>query len=148
MNRGYFEVGVYHPKTETNIGTLWRSANQLGASGIFTIGARYHKQSSDTLKAWRHIPLRCYETIEQFLSVRPYDCLLIGIEMGGIALDQWEHPERAIYLLGAEDHGLPEEIQKMCNKVISLRSINTASFNVAVAGSIVMYDRCFRKVQA
>lgn len=32
-NRGYFEIGVYHPKTPMNVGTLWRSAYQLGAAG-------------------------------------------------------------------------------------------------------------------
>ena len=36
----YFEIGVYHPKKEVNIGTLWRTAYQLGASVIFTIGLK------------------------------------------------------------------------------------------------------------
>ncbi len=36
----YFEIGIFHPKTKENIGTLWRSAYQLGAAGIFTIGKR------------------------------------------------------------------------------------------------------------
>jgi tRNA(Leu) C34 or U34 (ribose-2'-O)-methylase TrmL len=44
----YFEIGIYHPKTRNNVGTLWRSAYQLGASGLFTIGRRYERQSSDT----------------------------------------------------------------------------------------------------
>lgn len=35
----YFAIGIYHPKTEMNMGTLWRSAYQLGASYIFTIGS-------------------------------------------------------------------------------------------------------------
>lgn len=47
---GYFEIGIFHSKTEQNIGTLWRSAYQLGASGIFTIGKRYKEMSSDTYK--------------------------------------------------------------------------------------------------
>lgn len=39
--RGFFEIGVYHPKTAENIGTLLRSAYQCGASGVFTIGTRW-----------------------------------------------------------------------------------------------------------
>ena len=136
---GYFEIGIYHTKTEMNVGTLWRSAYQLGASGIFTIGKRYEKQSSDTCKAWHNIPLRHYETIDE-LSI-PYDCMLVGIEMGGIELHGAKHPNRAIYLLGAEDGGLPAEILKRCHKVVSIESRRVNSFNVAVAGSIVMYDR-------
>jgi len=141
INRGYFGIGVYHPKTEHNIGTLWRSAYQLGAAYVFTINGRYRRQASDTLKTWRHIPLFYYESFENFQSTRPYDCLLVGIEMDGENIVEYSHPERAIYLLGAEDHGLPPSISNMCNQIISLPSIRTNSFNVAIAGSLVMFDR-------
>jgi len=140
-DRGYFEIGIYNCKTPQNLGTLWRSAYQLGAAGIFTIGHRYQKQVSDTLKAYRHIPLRQFETFEQFMHARPHECPLVGIEMGGKTLGGFTHPERAIYLLGAEDHGLPPNILEKCQHVISLESVRTESFNVAVAGSIVMYSR-------
>ena len=63
--RGYFGIGVYHAKKDVNIGTLWRSAYIFGASFIFTIGRRFPKQASDTVKAFRHIPLFEYQTIEE-----------------------------------------------------------------------------------
>ena len=139
--KGYFEIGIYHGKTEMNIGTLWRSAYQLGASGIFTIGERYKRQCSDTVKAYRHIPLRHYEDFEQFNQNRPYAAPLIGVEFGGHNLSNFVHPKSAIYLLGAEDHGLPESILQQCQYIVSIESVNIASYNVAVAGSIVMYHR-------
>lgn len=141
--RGYFEIGIYHGKTTENLGTLWRSAHQLGAAGIFLIGRRFKKQASDTPKAYRHIPLREYKSFEHFQDSRPYNCSLIGVEMGGINLSGYTHPERATYLLGAEDHGLPENVIDKCQHIISLEAINTASYNVAVAGSLVMYHRQF-----
>lgn len=143
MTRGYFEIGIYQGKTPANLGTLWRSAFQLGAAGIFVIGARYHRQTSDTVKAYRHIPLREFQDFDHFQNSRPYDCLLIGIEMGGRPLSGYCHPERAIYLLGAEDHGLPKKAIEKCQSVISLEAVNTLSYNVAVAGSLVMYHRRF-----
>lgn len=139
--RGYFEIGIYHSKTAHNVGTLWRSAYQMGAAGIFTIGHRFPKQASDTVKAFKHIPWRQFETFEQFLTSMPYSCPLVGIEMGGKSLPGVTHPESAIYLLGAEDHGLPPEIMSKCNRLISLPACRTESYNVAVAGSLVMYDR-------
>lgn len=139
--KGYFEIGIYNGKTTANLGTLWRSAYQLGAAGIFTIGDRYYKQASDTVKAYKHIPLRQYKDFDHFNENRPYDCMLIGIEMGGRALSGYCHPDRAIYLLGAEDHGLPKQITDKCQSIISLESVNTNSYNVAVAGSIIMYHR-------
>ena len=143
MYRGYFEIGIFHCKTYENVGTLWRSAYQLGAAGIFTIGRRFKKQASDTVKAYRHIPYREYNTLEEFLSNRPHDCVLIGIEQDGTPLRHVVHPERAIYLLGAEDHGLTKEAISKCQHTIELDSVQMNSYNVAVAGSIVMYHRQF-----
>jgi len=141
MSRGYFEIGIYHTKCRENVGTLWRSAYQLGAVGIFTIGKRYKGQPGDTCKTPRHIPLRHYENWEHFMSNRPLGVQLVGVEMGRRPLSTFVHPERAIYLLGAEDYGLPEDIIFACQSVISLEAVRNLSYNVAVAGSIVMYHR-------
>lgn len=143
--RGYFEIGIYHTKTAVNIGTLWRSAYQLGASGIFTIGKRYKEQGSDTCKAHRHIPLRHFEDFEEFQGARPCGARLIGVEMGGVPLSRFYHPEQCIYLLGAEDHGIPSEILDKCQQVVSLETVRQESYNVAVAGTLIMYDRNFRE---
>lgn len=141
MKRGYFEIGIYGVKTEYNVGTLWRSSFQLGAAGIFTIGKRYRRQASDTYKTYRHVPLRHYRTFEEFYDTIPYDCMLIGIEQGGGSLASFSHPERAIYLLGSEDNGLPDEISRKCHRIVSLDSVGHNSYNVGVAGSLVMYHR-------
>ena len=66
--RGYFGIGVYMLKSAVNLGTLWRSANILGAKYIFTIGRRYNKQSSDTMQTQRHIPLITYIDFEDFYN--------------------------------------------------------------------------------
>lgn len=139
----YFEVGVFHTKREENVGTLWRSACQLGAAGLFTIGRRYKKQSSDTSKAMQHIPLRHFETMDDFLLQRPIGAVLVGVEMGGVPLARFQHPEQAIYLLGAEDYGLPPAVLERCNSLVSLEAVQKPSYNLAVAGSIVLYDRLF-----
>lgn len=139
--RGFFGIGILNAKTEQNIGTLWRSASIMGASFIFTIGKRYKKQASDTTKSWKHIPLYNYETFEDFYKTMPYDCVLVGIELDerSIAIKEFKHPERCIYLLGAEDIGLSKQAIEKCNKIIQLPG--DVCMNVSVAGSIVMYDR-------
>lgn len=143
---GYFEIGIWKPKTETNVGTLWRSAYQLGASGLFVIGQRYtkRKQSSDTPKAWRHIPLREYKDWSMWYETLPYDARVVGVEIGGRDLRKYVHPQRCVYLLGAEDHGLQKEALACCHEVISIPAVQRPSYNVSVAGSIVMYDRAVK----
>lgn len=141
MKRGFFGIGIYNPKTEHNIGTLWRSAHNFGASYIFTIGKRYSKQVSDTTKAYRHIPLFNYKDFNEFNQTRPFDVPLVGIEQSSISvnLSNFVHPQQAVYLLGAEDGGLPTEIMKACQGVVHIST--PMCLNVAVAGSIIMFDR-------
>jgi len=141
----YFEIGIYHPKSAANVGTLWRTAYQLGAAGVFTIGQRYKTQPSDPFKVPRHIPLRNYTDFDAFLTSKPIGALLVGVEQEGTLLSDFDHPPQAIYLLGAEDKGLPPDVLEKCNAIVSLEAMLRPSFNVTVAGSIVMYDRVFGK---
>ncbi|WP_417265617.1 RNA methyltransferase [Brumimicrobium sp.] len=137
----YFGIGIMQFKRGYNIGTLWRSAHILGASYIFTIGKSYKKQASDVLKSWREIPLFHYEDFEDFYKHIPYNSRLVGVELDDRAemLSEYQHTPRAVYLLGAEDNGLPSEVLDKCHEIVQLPGTN--SLNVAVAGSIVMYDR-------
>lgn len=142
-SEAYFEVGIYQPKHELNVGTLWRSALQLGASGLFTIGRRYRNQSSDMFEAPKNIPLRHYHTFQEFMDDRPANVPLVAIEMGGERLASFRHPARAIYILGSEDNGLPAFVLEKCDKLVSLEAVRQPSYNLAVSGSIVLYHRCF-----
>ena len=138
---GYCGIGILRFKRDHNIGTLWRSAYILGASYIFTIGKSYKKQTSDVLKTWSKIPLFHYDTFEDFRKNLPYDCRLIGIELDerSTPLKDFEHPKRCVYLLGAEDNGLPPKVLDQCHGLIQLPGTN--SLNVAVSGSLVLNDR-------
>lgn len=138
---GFFGIGILNNTDEINIGTLWRSAFILGASFIFTIGKRYKQEGSDVTKAWTKIPLYHYQTFEELKENLPFSTQLIAVEMGDEAkpLGEFNHPDRAVYLLGNEISGLSQQIIEQCQSVIKLPG--DYSLNVAVSGSIVMYDR-------
>ena len=152
MPRGYCAIGIYGCKTEANIGGLWRSAHAFGAAYIFCIGPRYHRalrrQASDVSHATENVPFIVYDSFTAFLAARPKGAMLIGVEQTpeSAQLETFCHPRCAIYLLGAEDGGLPPSIMEHCNKIIA---INTpVCLNVATAGSIVLYDREQKQTQA
>lgn len=141
MIRGYCGIGIIGSKTAVNVGTLWRSAAILGASYMFTAGRRYPPQASDTIKAWKHVPLFDYESGIELLDNLPYACEPVAIEIVPKArmLQDFVHPERACYILGAEDTGIPPSILERCSRVVQLPGDHC--LNVSVAGSIVLYDR-------
>ena len=137
----YFGIGIHNGKTPENLGVLWRSAQNLGATFIFTIGNRYAKQASDTHDAVKAIPYFHYDTFEAFFDNLPKGARLVGVELDETAsdLETFEHPRRCVYLLGAEDHGLSKKSMEKCHHLVKFKSVK--SLNVAVAGSIIMYDR-------
>lgn len=139
--RGFYGIGVVGVKTAVNVGTLWRSAGNMGAAFIFTCGRRYPRQASDTIKAWRHVPMFEHADIEALFDNIPHSCVPVAVEQTDRSrgLPAYTHPERAIYVLGAEDTGVPASVLRRCRDVVEIPSLRC--LNVAVAGSIVMYDR-------
>lgn len=141
----YFGIGIQNGKTPENLGVLWRTAQNMGANFIFTIGNRYENQACDTHRAVKAIPYFHYETFNDFFNHLPKGARLVGVELtdDAEALETFSHPRRCVYLLGAEDHGLSKKAQEKSHFLIKFNSIK--SLNVAVAGSIVMYDRQLAK---
>lgn len=141
----YFGIGIQNGKTPENLGVLWRSAQNLGASFIFTIGNRYSKQACDTHNAVKSMPYFHYENFEEFYNHLPKGARIVGVELTEEAedLETFHHPRRCIYLLGAEDHGLSNQAIEKSHFLIKFKS--ELSLNVSVAGSIVMYDRQLSK---
>lgn len=154
--RGYFGIGIVGSKCPENLGMLWRSAQAFEAAFLFTIGARYptrpSRQPTDTTKATRHVPLYYYDDGETFQDwAKPVGARLVIVETKvgkyePTPLDEYTHPERAIYLLGAEDRGVPvemieEEVNRPSERADLVQIPTSYCLNVAVAGSIVMYDR-------
>ncbi|ANH58949.1 RNA methyltransferase [Dokdonia donghaensis] len=141
----FFGIGIQNGKTPENLGVLWRSAQNLGASFIFTIGNRYAKQASDTHNAVSAMPYYHYDNFDDFFNHLPKGARIVGVELDERAqpLETFEHPRRCVYLLGAEDHGLTREAIDRSHFLVKFSS--TLSLNVAVAGSIVLYDRALAK---
>jgi len=141
LEQGFFGIGIQNGKTPENLGVLWRSAQNMGASFIFTIGNRYAKQACDTHKAVGAMPYFHYETFDDFFNNLPKGAMLVGVELDekAVQIETFEHPRRCVYLLGAEDHGLSKIAKEKSHFLVKFKSI--LSLNVSVAGSIVMYDR-------
>jgi tRNA (guanosine-2'-O-)-methyltransferase len=143
--RGYFGIGVERAKTLENLGTLWRSAACLGANFVFTVGDRYHRDPTDTIKSWRHLPYWRFDSWDDFRT--PYDCITIGVELVEDAkpLERFAHPARCVYVLGPEDGSLSKAALERCQDVVRFSS--RYCLNVAVAGSVVLYDRQAKRLR-
>ncbi len=140
-SNGFYGIGIMNNVVGLNIGTLWRTAFILGAAFMFTVDKKYKPQSSDVTTSWTKIPLLHYQDINELKNNLPYSTKLIGVELVEKAtpLANFQHPDRAVYLLGNEQVGLSNNVLDKCHDIIQLPG--AYSLNVAVTGSIVAYDR-------
>ncbi|MFB6296240.1 MAG: TrmH family RNA methyltransferase [Halobacteriales archaeon] len=144
--RGYVGIGVYDSKFETNVGTLVRTAHAMGGTFVFTVGRRYEGDPS-AVGQDRHIPVLNFASVEALRDAMPAAANLLAVELasGSRPLHTFVHPERAVYLLGAEDDGLPESVLR---DLPVLEVPSEWCLNVATAGSLVLYDRLVKELDA
>ena len=140
--RGYFGVGVEGISKPMNLGSLLRSAHAFGASFAFTIGAAFDARaaaSADTSAAVASLPLHEYPDLAGFSL--PHGCRLVGIELieDAVELPSFTHPAQAAYVLGAERASLSPALLERCDFVVKIPT--RFSINLAIAGTLVMYDR-------
>jgi len=139
--KGYCGIGIFMPKTKENIGTLIRSAVMFGADFVFMIGDRYESQCS-AVKLDSKIPIFYYKDFKTFCECMPPIEKFTVIELTENAqmLNNYKHRRQGIYILGAEDNGIPKEILES-DRCEFIEIEGNSSLNVSVAGSIVLYDR-------
>lgn len=139
-----FAIGIEAARNCLNVGTLLRSAVEFGAAAVFTVGRRYAKDPTDTVGAARQIPVLHFADWTDLRAHWPQDWTPVGVELcpGAESIVGFDHPRCAVYLLGPEDGSLT--LPTRVKIVIPTRRC----LNVAVAGSIVMFDRTAKEVAA
>lgn len=145
VSRGYFGVAVWNPKKATNVGGVLRTAHVMGAAFVAVFGNRYQHQHSDVTKAYRHVPFFQFDDSEDFWRHIPRECEPVAVEVDVTArnLCTYNHPERAVYIVGPEDGSLPRSITDRCTIV---QIPGRYCLNLATAASVVMYDRISKEV--
>ncbi len=136
--RGYACVGLDNPKNSINVGSVLRAAGVFGADMVAISGHRYKRASTDTMKFHRHLPLL---QVNNLHDVIPYDCIPVAVELVEQAtpLPEYNHPERAFYVFGAEDSTLGSRVLSWCRDVVYIPT--NGCLNLAACVNVVLYDR-------
>lgn len=141
MARGFALIGLHNPKNGINVGGAMRAAQCYGAAGVVIDGPRRNalmRHPTDTMKAHRHLPV---QWLDDLFDAVPFNCVPIAVELtdNARALDTFKHPERAIYIFGAEDATLGKKTLERCAYVVSIPTVGC--MNLAATVNVVLYDR-------
>lgn len=120
-----------------NVGTLIRAADAFGPAFVALSAGSADPTSPKALRASMgalfRVPLAGFEEA-------PGPRLGL-VPNAGKPLPELQLGERATFVLGAEREGLPPEVLRECDEVVSIPSRDGAeSLNVAVAGGIALYE--------
>ena len=139
--RGYACIGLDNPKSHLNVGAVLRAAHVYGAAMVAASGRRYDRSPTDTMCAYRHMPLLC---IENILDVIPFDCVPVAVDLvdGALDLREYKHPERAFYIFGAEDATLGRRILERCRDAVFVPT--RSCMNLAATVNVILYDRLLK----
>lgn len=139
-HRGFCGIGIARGEYDVNVGTLIRSAGAFYADYVYTVERRY-ANSSTSVKHERHLPVVHFETIDEWKTHVPANADVVAIHQHPDAtlLPEFDHPEQAVYVLGAEDYGIIDDVADAADHHVEIPMQYCE--NVAVAGSIVLYDR-------
>jgi tRNA(Leu) C34 or U34 (ribose-2'-O)-methylase TrmL len=130
------------PKTPANVGSVLRAAHCYGSALVAHTGKRYRHASTDTMKAWRHLPLL---SVEDLFSIIPHDCTPVAVDLlpDAVSLVTYAHPERAFYIFGPEDGTLGRAITARCRDRVFVPT--AFCMNLAAAVNVVLYDRAAKQ---
>lgn len=136
--RGFASVALDNPKCMANVGGALRACGVYGASLMVVSGSRFQRSRTDTMKAYRHMPVL---RVGDVFDAIPYDCVPVAVDLLEDAkpLPDYTHPERAFYIFGAEDATLGQRITGRCRDKVFIPT--TRCMNLAATVNVVLYDR-------
>jgi RNA methyltransferase, TrmH family len=143
-------TALSHVRSPGNFGTLMRTSAAVGAAGFILLGDSIDPYDPAVVRAtmgalFKQTLVRT--TAEQLLRwVRMTNIQVIGASPDGAEdYRQVSYTRPALLMLGGERKGLTDEQRSMCTRLVRIPMVEgTDSLNVAVAGSLLMYEvfRC------
>ncbi|MCW1841151.1 TrmH family RNA methyltransferase [Prosthecomicrobium hirschii] len=146
LDRSSVWVALETVKDPGNLGTIIRTADSVGASGVILIGDTTDPFALEAVRATMgsifNIGLAA-ATAEEFVAwKRRTGVPVVGTHLAG-AVDyrSLRYAEPGILLMGNEQSGLPDDLVAACDHTVKIPMAGRAdSLNLAVATAVMLYE--------
>ncbi|MDB9520177.1 RNA methyltransferase [Roseofilum reptotaenium CS-1145] len=129
-----------------NLGTLIRTLEAVGGAGLILLNRSVDPFSPETVRAsmgalfhqkFIRTNYRCLQSwIQQHQG-----CIIGASPDGKQSFHQFHYPQATLLFLGEERQGLSDQQRAICDNLVRIPMVSQAdSLNVAVAGSLLMYE--------
>lgn len=138
-------LGLIRPKYAHNVGGIIRAASCFGAHRVYYTGDRIDADLEQLGRLPREERMKGYAEVkwgreERFFDRCP-DLTPVAVEVtpNAESLFDFIHPERALYVFGPEDGGIPQVARQLCHRFVTIPSVHCT--NLAAAVYVILYDR-------
>lgn len=134
-----------------NAGTLIRSADAAGASGVVFTGQSVDPFNPKTLRATAgsifHIPIACGPLESSLASFRSRGATVLAtVVRGGVSHRNVDYSSPLAVVIGNEAFGLDEATVALCGGSITIDMVGESeSLNAGVAGSLIAFEAMWRR---
>lgn len=135
---------LINPKYSHNLAAAIRAASCFGISRLIWTGARVDPGPLDRLP--REERMKGYRDVSWSHHERPFDhfrsdMIPVCVELleNSEPLTTFAHPDRALYIFGPEDGGVPQVYRRLCHRFVHIQAHHC--LNLAAAINVVLHDR-------
>jgi tRNA(Leu) C34 or U34 (ribose-2'-O)-methylase TrmL len=152
-------VLLVNPKFPHNVGNALRACALLEAQVLAWTGDRVadprrwpegaRLPREERMKCYARTELRWLESADLGFA-RGAAPVCVEITAGAEDLRDFVHPERALYVFGPEDGGVPKGIRNHCHRFVRIPLPDASErtpFNLAAAVNIVLWDRFLKQTR-
>jgi len=136
-------VAAVNITKEHNVGSLVRTAHAAAAREVLLVGEReWNVEAARTSELFTTVTqLPTVAALQHHIAAAPWNLVAIELDDRAVPVFEAVYPQRPCFLLGAELGGVPEELLAAADLVVQIPQWGLVpSLNLAVAGSIVLYD--------
>jgi len=136
-------IAAWNITKEHNVGSLVRTAHAVAAEEVLLIGERdWNVEAARTAELFTTVTqVPDADAFRSHLEDRELKLVAVELDDRAVNLFEAEYPERPCFLLGAELGGIPPELLDDAELVVQIPQWGLVpSLNLAVAGSVVLYD--------
>lgn len=136
-------IAGWNTSKEHNVGTLVRTAHAVAAEEVVLVGDReWNIEAAKTAEYFTEVTILEDETaFLDYVQQRGWSLVAVELDERAVSLFDAEYPENPCFILGAERDGLPQSLIEAASVVVQIPQWGLVPcLNLAVAGSIVLYD--------
>jgi tRNA G18 (ribose-2'-O)-methylase SpoU len=136
-------IAAWNITKEHNVGSLVRTAHAVAAEEVVLVGEReWNVEAARTAELYTRVTqLSDAAAFRRYLEEKKWDLVAVELDPRAVSLFDAEYPQRPCFLLGAELGGIPADLLGEAKLIVQIPQWGLVpSLNLAVAGSIVLYD--------